>query len=68
MLESVMYIFEALFVTCVDIILPTSDTYSDLFLVIGILKTTNDEKEFIDSGVWAFFLSLPMIANIVFTL
>ena len=63
-----MYIFEALFVTGVDIILPTSDTISDFIMVLQVIQTTNANDEFIPSPVWAIILMLPIIANIAFTL
>ena len=59
---------EALFVTCVDIILPTFDTASDLKLSFDVAMTANTNDEFIHGGVWAFMILLPVIANVAFTL
>ena len=70
-MELVKSIGEAVFVTCVDIILPTFDTVSDLKLSLDVAsadRTASTDGEFIHPGVWAVMFLLPVIANIAFTL
>ena len=57
-----LYIFEALFVICVDIFLPTSDNVTDLITIASIIKNGHD-----GAGLWALFMTMPIIANIGFT-
>ena len=67
-MELAQSIGEALFVTCVDIILPTFDTASDLKMSFDVAMTANTNDEFIHGGVWAFLILLPVILNVAFTL
>ena len=57
-----LYIFEALFVVCVDIFLPTSDNVSDLITIFSIIKNGHS-----DAWLWALFMTMPIFANIGFT-
>ena len=62
------YVFEALFVTCTDMILPTFDTVSDLSLVINIAFEVHDGQEEVYGSLWILAMLLPIILNIGFTL
>ena len=66
-MEFAKSIGEAVFVTCVDIILPTFDTVTDLKLSLDVAITGNKNEEFIHPGVWAFMILLPVIFNISIT-
>lgn len=62
------YVFEALFVTCTDMILPTFDTVSDLSLVINIAFEEHDGQEGVNGVFWILAMLLPIIINIGVTL
>ena len=57
-----LYIFEALFVICADIFLPTSDNVSDVITIASIIKNGHSDAE-----LWALFMTMPIFANIGFT-
>ena len=61
-----LYLLEALFVLFADIILPTTDTISDLVLILGVALTESGEHR-AAAGWWAFFLLLPILVNISIT-
>ena len=63
-----LYVFEALFVVVVDIILPTLDTFSDLNLAIQIASHASVEEEvFIGPIAWASAILAPIVVNVAFT-
>ena len=57
-----LYIFEALFVICADIFLPTSDNVTDLITIASIIKNGH-----LDAAWWALFMTVPIFTNIGFT-
>ena len=60
------YVFEALFVSCTDILLPTFDTVADISLIISI--GSNEAEEDVNRGTWIFFMLLPILLNVGVTL
>ena len=57
-----LYIVEALFVLCVDVLLPTSDNITDLITIYSII-----ENGYSEATCWAISMILPIFINVGFT-
>ena len=67
----VTYVFEALFVIVTDILLPTSDTFTDIFLfgtlVDHACEDDLEETDQMETIGWTVGVLLPILVNIGFT-
>ena len=61
-LLDMLYIVEALFVFCVDVLFPTSDTITDLITVYSII-----ENGYSEAACWVISMILPILINVGFT-